>query len=141
MSLPPVRQKFPDPDEHTAKKELHMDIRKAIQGLHKRLRDRNAIVAEEILRFQNFIYPGDNYDVSRLPTVATKATAPKANRAICLYYQLSWLIQLHWKWLQKASPKTEQEIQEIIEFLNVLDYDDCKIAGDEREGYSLENRG
>lgn len=141
MGLPPVRQKFPDPDKHVAKKELSMDIRKAIQGLHKRLRNREAIVSEEILRFQTFINPGNNYDASRLPIVAKKPTSPKPSRAMCLYYKLSWLIQLHWNWLRDESAEIEAEIQSIITWLNELDYFETKIAGNDKDGYSLENRG
>lgn len=139
MSLPPLpkKQKFPDPDKHIAKKELHKEIRATIQNLFKRMNAQFPIESEGALRFAAFIYPGFNADVSRLPTVATKPTAPKPNRASCLFHRLSWLIQLHWKWLQEESPEIEKEIKNVIEYLNELDYGNAKITGNDREGYEL----
>lgn len=140
MSLPPLptRQKFPDPDKHVAKQELHKEIRRAIQDLHKRLRNRFPMESEEVLRYATFINPGNNFDESRLPCVAKKATSLKDNKASCLFHRLSWLIQLHWKWIQNNLPETEQQIQEILNYLKKLNYADAKIVGDDRAGYELQ---
>ena len=134
--LPPLpkRQQFPDPVQHIAKKELHKEIRDAILNLYKRIK--NDTVKEGVLSFASHIQPSAILDVARLPYCAMKPTSSKNNRATCLYAKLSWLIQLHWRFVQ--GEQTEQEIRLLLDYLNVLDYENNKITGDEKVGYELQ---
>jgi len=140
---PTVRKpiEFPDPDQHTAKRDLYKEIRDCLISLRVLLRkdgERNTMIS-----FSNVINPGSFIDEGRLPYIPRSGKSRKKKLSECLFVLVYKTIMAYWTFATALKNGQEADETSVTKLLAVLKEIQRKglnayqIEGSEARGYSI----
>lgn len=121
------------------RKKIYFEIRKLNKTMHTK--GAGSHYARTIEGFIDCMIPskaGD--DPGKLPVYAKRPMAPTPDKALCVFYLLSCLIQSYWDYCKDESIDNYVKVSDgfsILEHVN-QHYNDMHVTGDARKGYILE---
>jgi len=138
MTHPPIpkREKiFPDPNKHTNKKRLQLEIRQVISKLRTILPKDSQ--KDELVLFLSCVAPVTERDITRLPV---SEQCKQESKVACLFSQVSRLVVTYWDYCtsdEVSKARVEKGIGELKEICErgLAPYN---ISGDMKRGYWLE---
>lgn len=120
------------------RKDIYFEIRKLNKTLHANKRDsRHAQIIEKFI--DSMIPSESGPDFGRLPVHASKSAAPKPDKALCVFYLVSCLIQTYWGYLDGEDPELLHAVQTALEVLRDINcnYNIMQLDGNIRKGWVL----
>lgn len=120
------------------RKDIYFEIRELNKTLHANKRDsRHAQIIEKFI--DSMIPSKDGPDYGRLPVCASKSAAPKPDKALCVFYLVSCLIQTYWGYLDGEDPELLKAVETALEVLRDVNrhYNIMRLDGNIREGWVL----
>jgi hypothetical protein len=120
------------------RRDIYFEIRALNKTLHTNYKDsQHAAIIEKFIDSMIPSKTGD--DPGKLPVCASKPMAPRKNKALCVFYLVSCLIQSYWAYLQDESDVRLNIVKRGLAVLRNVNknYDKMKLNGDERRGYVL----
>ncbi len=121
------------------RKEIYFEIRKLNKTLHANKRDSRH--AQTIEKFIDSMIPSKDSgpDYGRLPICAKQSAAPRPEKALCVFYLVSSLIQCYWGYLDGEDPEILKAVETALEVLRDINrhYNIMQLDGDIRRGWVL----
>jgi hypothetical protein len=122
------------------RKKIYFEIRKLNQTLGARTVGSQH--ARTIEKFIDCLIPSvvDGGDPGKLPVYAKRPAAPVSDKAMCVFYLVSCLIQSYWDYCKDESADNYIKVSDGFDVLHQInkDYKNMHVTGDVREGYILE---
>lgn len=120
------------------RKAIYFEIRKLNTTLPINRRDsRHTRTIEKFIDAMIPSKAGD--DDGKLPVYASKSVSPVPDRALCVYYLVSCLVQSYWAYLKEESSENLTKVEHGLKVLEHVNqhYNEMEIEGNVRSGYVL----